>query len=75
MTARIFRILGMLALILAAAPAQAADELFPGISNEWVLLGAVGTVVLVLFACILTLTYMLYKAVPTLLRRRAEQQA
>ena len=64
-------IIGALLLVAANPSLATAKPLFTGIPDEWVLISVLGCGVLMLFACILALTYMLYKAVPSLV---AQQQ-
>lgn len=67
------KILGMLLALLVAQPAWAAsDELIYGMSNEVALLGIVGGAVFILFACILTLAYMLYQSIPAIMQKRMD---
>jgi hypothetical protein len=75
MKKHLYTIIGMLLLLLSNTPAFAAEELVPGISNEWVLIGLLSGGVFILFSCILALAFMLYKAVPMLVARNKSGQS
>jgi len=71
---RIYKFGLVMTLILSQLPAQAADELITGVKNEYVLMGVLGTGILLLFISILTLAYMLHRMLPSVLRKRIEME-
>ena len=61
-------------MLLTSIPSQAADELITGVKNEYVLMGFLGIGIFLLFVCILTMAYFLYTMIPTLLKKKYEQE-
>lgn len=66
-------ILGVLLLTLGSPVVANAEPLLAPLSDKWLLISILGGGVLMLFACILALTYLLYKSVPILVEKQIQK--
>lgn len=67
------RIIGMLMLLIGAPSLAQAEPLMAGISDQWLLIYILAGGVIMLFACIIALTYMLYKSIPLLVEKQQKR--
>ena len=68
------KILIVFLFTLFSLPTKAADQLIEGIDNEMTLIYALGVGVLVMFASLIGLIYLLAQVFPLFLRKRIEKE-
>ncbi len=67
-------LIGAVALTLGSPAVATAKPLIEGVSDEWLLISILIGGVIMLFACIIALTYMLYKSVPILVEKQQKEK-